>query len=561
MTGYARLRLLAAALATKLAATAGPAWAGPAVEPAARQPLNPVAIAMFLVFVAITLCITYWAAKRTRTASDFFTAGGGITGLQNGLAVAGDYMSAATLLGVVSLVYARGFDGLLYIVGFFIGWPVMLFLMAERLRNLGKFTFVDIVSHRLDPVSTRWVAAISSLIVVFFYLVVQMVGAGELIQLLFGIDYHYAVIGVGCLMIVYVTFGGMIATTWVQIIKAVLLMLGGTLLAALAFARFGFSFESLAARAVSVHPSGIALLSPASLFADPVSALSLSLATIFGLSGLPHILMRFFTVPDARQARRSVLVASTFIGYMFVAMFVIGLAAMVIVGTDPRFFEAGKVGGKLLGGGNMVAMHLANATGGSLFLGFLAAVAFATILAVVSGLALSGACAISHDLYASVIRRGRATEAEEVSVTKRATLVIGAIAVALGMLFKGQNLAFLVALAFNIAASANFPLLFLSMYWRGLTTRGAVWGGLTGLVSSVGLVVLGPAVWKSVLGHPAAIFPYDHPALFSMPLAFLVTWAASRLDGSARATAERQAFDAQFVRAQTGFGAAEASRH
>ncbi|MDM0117451.1 cation/acetate symporter ActP [Variovorax sp. J22R133] len=549
------------ALATLSLLAHGLAWAGPAVEGGQKQPLNLTAIAMFVVFVAITLGITYRAAGRSKTASDFFTAGGGISGTKNGLAVAGDYMSAATLLGAISMVYARGFDGFVYLVGFFIGWPIMLFLMAERLRNLGKFTFVDIVSYRLDPTSTRWMAATSSLIVVLFYLIVQIVGAGELVQLLFGIDYNIAVVGVGVLMMVYVTFGGMVATTWVQIIKAVLLLIGGTLLLLLSLSHFGFSFETLAAKAVAVHKSGLAILGPGSLLADPVSTVSLALATVFGLSGLPHILMRFFTVPNAREARKSVLVANTCIGYMFLACFVIGLAAVVIVGTDAQYFEGGQVGGKLLGGGNMVAMHLAKATGGNVFLGFLAAVTFATILAVVSGLALAGASAISHDLYANVIRRGRTDEAAEVRVTKQATLVIGAIAVALGIVFKGQNLAFLVALAFNVAASANFPPLVLSMYWKGLTTRGAVAGGLAGLVSSVVLVILSPGVWKAVLGNPVAIFPYDHPALFSMTLAFVAAYVASKLDRSPRAQREREAFAAQFVRAQTGFGAERAAGH
>ncbi|HMN71068.1 MAG TPA: cation/acetate symporter ActP [Rhodoblastus sp.] len=555
-------KLIAQLIAIVAALTAAEhARAAGVVEAGQKQPLNITAIAMFLVFVMITLGITYWAAGRTKTASDFFTAGGGISGVQNGLAVAGDYMSAATLLGAISFIYARGYDGLLYLVGFFIGWPIMLFLMAERLRNLGKFTFVDIVSYRLDPVSTRWLAATSSLVVVFFYLIVQMVGAGELVQLLFGVEYTYAVIGVGALMMIYVTFGGMIATTWVQIIKACLLLFGGTLLLLLSFGRFGFSFQTLAARAVETHKIGMALLGPGPLFSDPISTLSFSLATVFGLSGLPHILMRFFTVPNAKEARKSVLVASVAIGYIFLATFVIGLAAIVIVGTDPQYFEGGTVGGKLNGGGNMVAMHLAHATGGNVFLGFLAAVTFATILAVVSGLALAGASAVSHDIYANVLRKGQSTEASEIRVTKMATLAIGVVAVILGILFKGQNLAFLVALAFNVAASANFPTLILSMYWKGLTTRGAIWGGVAGLVSSVVLVILSPAVWKSVLGHPTAIFPYDHPALFSMTLAFLMAYIGSTTDRGAKARAERDAFDAQFVRAQTGLGAAKAANH
>jgi len=537
------------------------AYAAPAAQAAEKPPLNLAAVAMFVLFVLATLGITYWAARRTKTANDFFAAGGGISGFHNGLAIAGDYMSAATLLGACALVYGRGYDGLLYVAGFFVGWPILLFLMAERLRNLGKFTFADVISERLDPTKMRCLAALGALTVVFFYLIVQMVGAGELVQLLFNIDYDYAVIAVGALMMVYVAFGGMIATTWVQIVKAVLLLFGGTLLGILAFAQFGFSFEALAAQAVATHKSGLKIMGPGTLLADPVSTLSLSLGAVFGLAGLPHILMRFFTVPNAKEARKSVFYASGFIGYFFLLTFVLGLAAVVIVGTDPQFFQGGSVGGALIGGGNMVALHLAKAVGGSLLLGFLAAVAFATILAVVAGLALAGAAAISHDLYANVLRRDKTSEEFEVRVTKIATLVIGVIAIALGILFKGQNLAFLVALAFGIAASANFPVLFLAMYWQGLTTRGALWGGLAGLICAVVLVILSPAVWKAVLGNPAAIFPYDHPALISMPLAFLVAYVVSKLDTSAKAATERAAFGDQYVRAQIGFGAAAAANH
>ncbi|MFL9895784.1 MULTISPECIES: cation/acetate symporter ActP [Paraburkholderia] len=533
-----------------------------AAQQGSGRPLNVAAIGIFLVFVGITFAITWWAAKRTKTAKDFFSAGGGISGMQNGLAVAGDYLSAATMLGVVSLVYARGYDGLLYCIGFFIGWPVMLLLMAERVRNLGRYTFVDIIAYRLDHVGVRCMAAIGSLTVVFFYLIVQMVGAGELVQLMFGLQYNYAVISVGILMIVYVTFGGMIATTWVQLIKAILIMFGATLLMILALARFNFDFESLAEKAVQVHASGAGIMGPGGMFADPVSSLSLALATVFGLCGMPHILMRFFTVPNAREARTSVLVAASCIGYMFVAMFVIGLASIVIVSTDGRFFEGGQVGGKLLGGSNMVALHLATAMGGNLFLGFLAAVMFATILAVVSGLALAGASSISHDIYANVLRRKSAVSGEsEVRLTRKVTIVIGIIAVLLGIVFRGQNVAFLVSLAFNVAASANFPPLLTSMYWRGATARGVMWGGFVGLVSSVGMVILSPAVWKTVLAHPHAIFPYDHSALFSMPLAFLVIYVVSKLDRSPAAERARLAFDLQVVRAETGLGAEGASQH
>ncbi len=536
--------------------------AGPPVEGALqKQPLNVHAIGMFLVFVAMTMGITYWAARRTRSASDFYTAGGGITGFQNGLAIAGDYMSAATLLGLTAMTYTQGFDGYMYMIAFFAGWPVILFLMAERLRNLGRFTFADITSYRLDQGKVRTMAAISSLIVVVFYLIAQMVGAGQLIKLLFGLDYAVAVVAVGALMMVYVIFGGMIATTWVQIIKAGMLLTGGTLVAVLAMSRFGFSYSTLVERATGAHKLGARLMAPGPLLADPVNAISLGMGLMFGTAGLPHILMRFFTVTNAKEARKSVLYASGFVGYFFNVIFLMGLSAILIVGGDAAFFEGGVVGGKLIGGGNMVAMHLAKAVGGNFLLGFLAAVAFATILAVVSGLALAGASAISHDLYARVIKKGKVSEEAEIRVSKFATIGLGVVAIALGILFEKQNVAFMVGLAFGIAAAANFPVLILSMYWKGLTTRGALAGGYAGLVSAVVLVVLSKSVWVSVLGHAAPIFPYDQPALFAMPFAFLTIFVVSTLDRSVRARAESAAFEDQYVRAQTGFGAATASKH
>jgi cation/acetate symporter len=541
---------------------AGLAIAAPgALEGVQKQPVNVSAIAMFMVFVLATLGITKWAAGRTKSTADFYTAGGGITGFQNGLAIAGDYMSAATLLGLTSLVYAKGFDGFIYTVSFFVGWPIILFLMAERLRNLGKFTFADIASYRLDQNRIRTFAAFGSLTVVAFYLIVQMVGAGQLIQLLFGLEYNYAVICVGLLMMVYVTFGGMVATTWVQIIKACLLLGGGTVLMLLAFSQFGFSFDKLFGDAVAAHKAGAKIMVPGSLMADPVSAVSLSLGLLFGTAGLPHIMMRFFTVPNAKEARKSVFYATGFIGFFFLVVIVLGIAAITIVGTNPQFFEGGQVGGKLVGGSNMPVMHLAKAVGGDVFLGFLSAVAFATILAVVSGLALAGASAISHDLYARVIKKGNVTSVQEMKVTKAASIFIGILAIVLGILFKDQNVAFLVALTFGVAASVNFPVLILSMYWKGLTTRGALWGGIAGLVSSVGLVILSPAVWVKVLGNAQAIFPYDHPAIISMTAAFFVTWLMSVTDKSARATTEAAAYEEQYIRAQTGLGAAGAHAH
>ncbi|HPU20201.1 MAG TPA: cation acetate symporter [Alicycliphilus sp.] len=548
----------AAALSLLLPALA---IAAPDLGATQKQPLNWHAIGMFFVFVLMTLGITYWAAGRSKSASDFYTAGGGITGKQNGLAIAGDFMSAATLLGLTAMIYGDGVDGYIYMVAFFVGWPIILFLMAERLRNLGKFTFADITAYRLSQGPVRTMAAVSSLTVVCFYLVAQMVGAGQLIKLLFGLDYNVALVVVGLLMMVYVIFGGMVATTWVQIIKACMLLAGGTAIMLLAFSQFGFSLDTLLTKTMEVHKLGANMLSPGKLLADPVTALSMGLGLMFGIAGLPHILMRFFTVTNAQEARKSVFYASGIIAFFFNVIAIMGLCAIVLVGTNPDFFEGGVVGGKLIGGGNMVALHLAKAAGGNLLLGFLSAVAFATILAVVAGLALAGASAISHDLYARVIMKGQASEAKEIRVSKMATLGLGVVAVLLGMAFEKMNVAFMVALAFGVASCANFPVLLMSMYWKGLTTRGALVGGYTGLISSVLFVLFSKSVWVDVLGNKAALFPYTQPALFAMPLAFLAIYVFSRLDSSAQADKERAAFDDQYVRAQTGVGAASAAAH
>ena len=544
-----------------LSTFAARAMAGDVIQNVEKQPINITAISMFLVFVVTTLGITYWAASKTKSMDDFYNAGGGITGFQNGLALAGDYMSAAALLGVTSMIFFNGFDGVLYSISFFVAWPLLLFLFAERIRNLGRITISDIASFRLDQNRIRTMTAFGSLTVVCFYLVVQMVGAGQLIQLLFGLPYNYAVIAVGLLMAVYVTFGGMVATTWVQIIKAGLLLLGGTLLAFLALSKFGFSFDLLFEKAVAAHHDGERILLPSKLVADPLSLISLSLGLVFGTAGLPHILMRFFTVPDAKQARKSVFVATGFIGFFYLIVAVLGLAAIVIVGQDPAFYEGGNLAGKLIGGGNMPVMHLAKAVGGDLLLGFISAVAFATILAVVSGLTMAGTSAISHDLYVMVIKKGRADAKDERRVSRIASVGIGIVAVVLGILFKDQNIAFLVALTFGVAASVNFPILVLSMYWKGLTTRGALIGGVAGLVSAVSLVILSPAVWVKVLGNAEAIFPYDYPAIISMNVAFFFTWLGSVTDRSRGAVLERELFDDQLIRAQTGLGASQAVSH
>ena len=518
-----------------------------------RQAVNVTAIAMFLAFVSATLGITYWAAKRTRSTKDFYAAGGSITGLQNGLAIAGDYMSAASFLGISGLVFASGFDGLIYSIGFLVGWPIILFLLAERLRNLGKYTFADAVSYRLRPVPIRSLAACGTLTVVLLYLIAQMVGAGKLIQLLFGLEYHFAVVAVGVLMILYVTFGGMLATTWVQIIKAILLLLGATFIALAVMYQMDFSFETLFARAVEVHASGLDIMSPGGLVSDPISAISLGLALMFGTAGLPHILMRFFTVPDAREARKSIFYATGFIGYFYILTFIIGFGAIVLLVNNPEFLDSGT--GGILGGNNMAAIHLSKAVGGEAFLGFISAVAFATILAVVSGLTLSGASAISHDIYASVIKKGDVLEGEELRVSRIATIVLGIAAIFLGIVFEQQNVAYMVGLAFAIAASVNFPILFLSMYWQNLTTRGAFIGGSIGLITAVLCMIFGPTIWVDILGNAEPIFPYKHPALFSMSAAFVSIYLISIFDKSQSGQEEIIAFQYQYVRSQTGLGA------
>ncbi len=538
----------------------------------AKQATNWPAIGMFFVFVLLTLGITKWAAAQTKSAAQFYSAGGGITGFQNGLAIAGDYMSAASFLGISGLVFTSGYDGLIFSVGWLVGWPIILFLIAERLRNLGKYTFADVASFRLEQAPIRKLSAIGTLAVVAFYLIAQMVGAGKLIQLLFGMDYGYAVIIVGALMIVYVAFGGMVATTWVQIIKAVMLLGGATVMALMVLFHFGFNPEALFRTATEIHPKGGAIMSPGGLVTDPVSAISLGLALMFGTAGLPHILMRFFTVSDAKAARKSVFYATGFIGYFYILTFIIGFGAITFLMNDPAFYKTivsaegvtnyDKIK-DILGGTNMPAIHLAKAVLGSYFLGFISAVAFATILAVVAGLTLAGATAISHDLYASVIAKGHTDEAKEVRISKISAVIIGIVAIALGYVFETINVAFMVGLAFAVAASCNFPILLTTTFWKGTTSRGAQIGGYLGLASSVLLTIVSPGVWEATLGFEkgTALFPYSNPALFSMTIAFLGIWLGSVTDKSKTATREKAGYDAQYVRSETGIGAAGAVSH
>lgn len=534
------------------------ALAAAITEGGEKQPINFQAIIMFLIFVGLTLYITYWASKRTRSRSDYYTAGGKITGFQNGMAIAGDFMSAASFLGISALVYTSGYDGLIYSIGFLIGWPIILFIIAERLRNLGRYTFADVVSYRLSPKPIRTLSAIGSLVVVALYLIAQMVGAGKLIELLFGLNYHIAVILVGILMVLYVLFGGMLATTWVQIIKAILLLAGATFMAVMVMKAANFNFNTLFKEAVNVHQKGFSIMSPGGLVSDPISALSLGLALMFGTAGLPHIIMRFFTVSDAKEARKSVFYATGFIGYFYILTFIIGFGAILLVSPNPLFKDAA---GALIGGTNMAAVHLADAVGGNFFLGFISAVAFATILAVVAGLTLAGASAVSHDLYANVIKNGQADERQELKVSKITVVILGIVAIGLGILFEKQNIAFMVGLAFSIAASCNFPIILLSMYWKRLTTRGAVIGGWSGLIVAVTLMILGPTIWVSILGHDTPIYPYEYPALFSMIIAFIVSWLFSITDNSSLATQERMKFEAQFIRSQIGIGAEQGKPH
>ena len=572
---FNRLLLASAAFTAVLAACGAALAAGADLGQAEKQPTNWTAISMFAIFVVGTLFITKWAAAKTKSAADFYTAGGGITGFQNGMAIAGDYMSAASFLGISAAVMVGGFDGLIYSIGFLVGWPVVTFLLAERLRNLGKFTFADVAAFRFAQTPVRVFAASGTLVVVAFYLIAQMVGAGQLIKLLFGLEYWIAVVIVGGLMMVYVLFGGMTATTWVQIIKACLLLAGASFMAFMVLYSFGFSTEAMFAKAVEIKTAiaatagkspdeaaaqGFAIMGPGGFIKDPISAISFGMALMFGTAGLPHILMRFFTVPNAKEARKSVLWATIWIGYFYILTFIIGFGAITFVLTNPQFLDAK---GGLLGGGNMAAIHLANAVGGNVFLGFISAVAFATILAVVAGLTLSGASAVSHDLYATVLKKGKADSAAELRVSKMTTIALGIVAVVLGIVFEKQNIAFMVSLAFAIAASANFPVLLMSVLWKDCTTRGAVIGGFLGLVSSVLLTLVSPAVWEVTLGYPkgSALFPYASPALFSMTIGFVGIWLFSILDRSPRAAQDRAGFEAQQVRSETGIGASGASGH
>ncbi len=524
----------------------------------AEQHVNVAAIATFVLFVLSTLLITWWAARRTHTRKEFYAAGGGIPAWQNGIAISGDFMSAATFLGLTSLLFFSGADGLMLAVGAVASWPVILFLVAERLRNLGRYTFIDVISFRLDQRPITQVAALGSLATVIFYLISQLVGAGKLIQLLFGLDYIWAVSGISALMIAYVTFGGMLATTWVQIIKAFLLVIGGTVITLLMLQYYRFDLNTVFHSAVMTHPRGWDLVAPGGWLVEPVSVISLGLTALLGFIGLPHILMRIFTVKDAKTARKSAFYAISIIGYFNLLMLIVGFGAVSLIIFNPDY-QSGA--GGLTGGRNMVVLHAAHYLGGDILLGFVSAVAFATILAVVSGLTISAAATIAHDLYAKSIKQGRASEKSELLVSRCAVLGIGILAILFGLVFEHHNVIFITNMALAVAGSANAPILLLSMYWRGLTTRGAIYGCLIGLVSSVSLIILGPQVWVDVVGMEKPVFPYVYPTIVSAPLAFLTAWLLSRTDHSVRAYGERAAFDEQYIRSELGIGTSEAAAH
>jgi cation/acetate symporter len=471
---------------------------------------NTIAIVFFLLFVALALGIAWWAARRTRTTEQFYAAGHSVTGVQNGFALAGDYMSAASFLGIAGLVALTGFDGLIYSIGFLVGWPIVMFLIAEPLRNLGRYTFADVVAYRMRQSPVRLSAAVGTLSVAVFYLIAQMVGAGTLINLIFGLPYAVSVLIVGVVMLLLLVAGGMIATTWVQIVKAILLLGGATAMAFLVLAKFGMNPLDLFRTAADEN--GAKVLNPGTLVTNHWDAISLGLALMFGTAGLPHILMRFYTVPNARTARTSVSWATLFIGFFYLLTFVLGFGAMALVGQKP-------IAG-IDKGGNAAALLLAENVAGTPFFGFIAAVAFATILAVVAGLTLSGAAALSHDVWVNVVRHGEAPEHEQLRVARIATLVMGALAIVLGIALQGQNIAFMVGLAFAIAASAIFPALLMSIYWRGYTTAGAVSSILSGAVTSLVLISISPTILVDVLGHEDAIIGLKNPALISMPVAF-----------------------------------------
>lgn len=485
-----------------------------------------ISVIAFLATILVTLVITVWAARRGQSKAALYTAGGEISGGQNGLAISGDFLSATTLLGTTALFYAKGADMVLYYICPLVGFALMLLLVAGPLRRLGRYSIGDVMVAKLGSENMRIFSGISAITISLIYLIAQMVGAGALISILFGLPFTVAVLTMGVLAVIYVAFGGMLAATWVQIVKAVLLIATVVGLCVMVVAHFG-GLPALYDRVEAIHPLGARVFDAGGFRMDLFSSVSFAVGQSLGILGLPHLLIRFFTVPDEKAARKSIVVAVWIIGLVFILLLaVVAPGAIALVMGNPQFMTPDGKG--IIGGGNMAVMHLAEALGGQPFFGVMAGIAFATILAVVAGLTISAASASAHDL-ASTLARRRLSERADVMVFRVATCAVVVVAMLLAILFQHENVAFLAALVFAIAASTNFPVLILALYWKGVTAAGALAGGFTGLVSSVVLIALSPAVWVTVLGHDKAIFPSDYPTLVTVPLAFVVTWAVSKL--------------------------------
>ncbi|MCY7961722.1 cation acetate symporter [Bacillus inaquosorum] len=507
--------------------------------------MNMTAFLLFLAIVGLTLIITYFAAKKTKTTSEFYTAGGGLTGVQNGLAIAGDYMSAASFLGIAGMIALYGFDGFFYSIGFLVAYLVVLYIVAEPLRNLGKYTMADMIAARFKEKKIRGVAALNTIAISTFYMIAQLVGAGALIKLLLGLDYTAAVLIVGVLMTIYVVFGGMIATSWVQIIKAVLLMAGTLVISIIVFSKFGFNLNTMFEQMKTATPLGADFLNPGNKYKVPLETLSLNLALVLGTAGLPHILIRFYTVKDAKTARTSVVSATWIIGIFYIMTVFLGFGAAAFVGFD-AITAADQAG-------NMAAPLLAKALGGDFLFAFVSAIAFATILAVVTGLVLSAASAFAHDIYSQIIRKGEATEKEQMKAARWASVAVSVLSILLAIFAQSLNVAFLVALAFAVAASANLPLIVFTVFWKRFNATGALWGSLTGLISALVLVSMSPSVWDPsggaiFTGNP--LIPLSNPGIISIPLGFLGAWLGTVL--SSDKTVNKDTFAEIQVKAHTG---------
>lgn len=485
--------------------------------------MNITAIVMFLLIVSISLGVTHWASKRNKSRNQFYTAGGTLSGFKNGAAFTGEFLSAATFLGITGIYFTSGYDGLIYSIGAAMGWPVLVFLMSDRLRSMGRYTLTDVLTYRLKDPSLRLFSAGATVVILLLYMVAQLVGAGLLIEFLFGVDFVWALILIGVLMITYVVFGGMTATTWVQIIKAGFLWIIGLVLAAGVLQQFDFSFSALLTAAIDTHPNGSKIMESSS-FTSVGAAISAALTQAVGIAGLPHFIMRFFTVPSVVEARRSAAYATAMISAFYVVLLVIGFGAIALLNGNPEYAAGPAL---LKQGNNMAPLYLAHLLGGDIFLGICAAAVFATILAVVSALTLAVAAAISHDVYGMVLRKGQQTEAEELKVSRGAALVFGLVTIALSIAFKEENITFLVVTSLSIAASSTFPVMFLACFWPRLTAAGALLGGTVGLLCAVTGIILGPTVWVSIFGFDTPLFPYQYPTIFSLPIAVIVTMTVS----------------------------------